>query len=271
MKRVRTLAITRAVSVLMLGAASCSASAFVTPPACDTDAHVRCATYDPNAVYRIPFRIGQATVIQFEPGEVVEGPESGLGTGDAKGWTIGAKGNWFMLKAQERNPDTNLLVVTNRRRYVFGLETAGKADTPTWALSFDYPDTRAKAAREAKEKADRVKAMSNADGDLADRRNEDFDMKGICRSLRPLSGTMAASRTSSTTRLARRRRSSASRPTARRRRRIGTSRATRSLLNTLHRASCCGWGRRCWQSETTATTLTGHSIGRALRRRGGSG
>ncbi|MBJ9594103.1 TrbG/VirB9 family P-type conjugative transfer protein [Burkholderia seminalis] len=139
---------------------------------------MRCAEYDPTTSYRIPYRIGEAVVIQFESGEVVDGPKSGLGTGEAKGWSIGGAANWFMFKPIAKKPNTNVVVVTDRRRYVFQFVEAARNEPATWALSFDYPDTRAKAVAAEKAKAAKAQAIEQASAETSERRNDDYDMKG---------------------------------------------------------------------------------------------
>ncbi|MDN7472541.1 TrbG/VirB9 family P-type conjugative transfer protein [Burkholderia orbicola] len=165
---------------LALGAVFASTSAWseTTPGPCGSDEHMRCAEYDATTAYRIPYRIGEAIVIQFEAGEVVDGPKSGLGTGEAKGWSIGGAANWFMFKPIAKKPNTNVVVVTDRRRYVFQFVEAARNEPATWALSFDYPDTRAKAESAAKAKAAKAQAIEQASAETSERRNDDYDMKG---------------------------------------------------------------------------------------------
>ncbi|MBM5620391.1 TrbG/VirB9 family P-type conjugative transfer protein [Burkholderia pseudomallei] len=148
------------------------------PGPCGSDEHVRCAEYDATTAYRIPYRLGEAVVIQFEAGEVVDGPKSGLGTGEAKGWSIGGTANWFMFKPVAKKPNTNVVIVTDKRRYVFQLVEAARNEPATWALSFDYPDTRAKAESAAKAKAEKAQAIEQATAETSERRNDDYDMKG---------------------------------------------------------------------------------------------
>ncbi|HHV7521278.1 TPA: TrbG/VirB9 family P-type conjugative transfer protein [Burkholderia orbicola] len=157
---------------------SSSACATTTPAPCASDDHVRCAQYDAATAYRIPYRIGEALVIQFEPGEVVDGAKSGLGTGVAEGWSIGGTANWFMFKPKAKRPNTNVLIVTDKRRYVFQFDAAARNEAAIWALSFDYPDTRAKAEQAAKAKAEKVQALEQSGADTSERRNDDYDMKG---------------------------------------------------------------------------------------------
>lgn len=168
----------RVATALVAVVVSSSAWSAVTPGPCASDEHVRCAEYDSTIAYRVPYRVGEAVVIQFEPGEVVDGPKSGLGTGEAKGWSVGGTANWFMFKPIAKKPNTNVLIVTDKRRYVFQFDAAERNEAATWSLSFDYPDTRAKAEQAAKAKADKAQAIEQAGADTSERRNDDYDMKG---------------------------------------------------------------------------------------------
>lgn len=154
------------------------AYALTTPDACNSDAHMRCARFEPDQVYRLPYRPGNATVIQLEPGEVIDGPASGLGMGDANAWQVGAKSNWILFKPKEAHADTNLMIITDRRRYAIQLVTAHPGEVPVWMLTFDYPDTRARQALEAAKRgvlaADRARSGAAA----AVHTNENFDMRG---------------------------------------------------------------------------------------------
>ncbi|QIE29044.1 TrbG/VirB9 family P-type conjugative transfer protein [Caballeronia sp. SBC2] len=163
-----------------IAAALCAlpAHALTTPGPCGADAHIRCAVFDSSEVYRVPFRAGTATLIQLEPGEVIDGPASGIGMGDSKAWKVGAKSNWILFKPTEAHADTNLIVVTDRRRYAIELVTADRGEAAVWSLNFTYPDTRSRetqaAARKQALAADR--ARSSAATSL--HANENYDMQG---------------------------------------------------------------------------------------------
>ncbi|MGF6766180.1 type IV secretion system protein VirB9 [Paraburkholderia sp. GAS33] len=155
-----------------------AAWALVSPGPCGGDEHVMCARYDANEVYRIAYRAGNATVLQLENGEVIDGPASGLGVGDAKAWTVGGKSNWVMLKPRAANAGTNLVIVTDRRRYVFQLVQATRGDIPVWSLSFDYPDTRARLAAEAARKSALAAAAAKGSAVASIHQNQNYDMRG---------------------------------------------------------------------------------------------
>ncbi|WP_456809587.1 TrbG/VirB9 family P-type conjugative transfer protein [Cupriavidus sp. CP313] len=163
---------------LALGTAAATAPvhALQRPNPCGTDERVRCGYYDANEVYLIQTRPGNATMIQFEEGEAIQ--DNSVGLGDAKAWKVGAGGNWILLKPTVVDPDTNLLVVTNRRRYTFQLATAPKGTAATWSLSFDYPDTRARLAGDAQKRASLAAQARAAAGDVSTRRNQNYMMRG---------------------------------------------------------------------------------------------
>ena len=162
----------------LIGLVSHAAHAEVTPGPCGSDEHIRCAVFDANEVFRVPFKQGTATLIQLEPGEVIDGPASGLGMGDAKAWKVGAKSNWILFKPRLAMANTNLLIITDRRRYAIQLVNASRGEAPVWSLSFMYPDTIAK-----REEADKKKAALAADrlrhsAVESVRANANYDMMG---------------------------------------------------------------------------------------------
>lgn len=74
-----------------------------------------------------------------------------MGIGDAEAWNLGVRGNNIVLKPTQKMPQTNVIVVTNKRTYSFELLATAKDSMPTYILRFRYPDTEAsKAAAEAK-------------------------------------------------------------------------------------------------------------------------
>lgn len=133
-------------SALAVAAAMLAAPAFalVTPHACGGDPHVQCASYDPNQSYRVATEPGRAVFVQFEPGEKVI--DRGAGIGDTKAWSLAMTDSGALLKPRAQQPETNFLIVTNRRVYSISLDDATAAQATTWILRFDYPDTREKAA-----------------------------------------------------------------------------------------------------------------------------
>ncbi|AIC11737.1 TrbG/VirB9 family P-type conjugative transfer protein [Xylella fastidiosa] len=116
------------------------------------DPRIRTEIYNKSSVYNVHTQIGRASLIQLEDGESLEiSPSSLLGIGDAEAWNLGVRGNNIVLKPTQKMPQTNVIVVTNKRTYSFELLATAKDSIPTYILRFLYPDTEAsKAAAEAK-------------------------------------------------------------------------------------------------------------------------
>ncbi|WP_404615476.1 TrbG/VirB9 family P-type conjugative transfer protein [Caballeronia udeis] len=132
------------------------ARALETPHSCGSDPHIQCATYDPDQAYRVSTMAGRVVMIQFEPGEHII--NSGEGIGDAKAWHVAINDSGALLKPGALQPETNLVLVTNRRAYSLSLVDVSAAQPATWMLRFDYPDTRAKAATAQQRRLDAVSA-----------------------------------------------------------------------------------------------------------------
>lgn len=132
---------------------SLNALALTDPTSSPNDDHVKVTPYRSDEVFRVPIKIGKATLIQLEQGETVDDPTSGLGMGDAKAWHLSPRGNNIFLKPATELPDTNLIIATNKQRtYAFTLVTAKKNEVPVYLLRFTYPDTEAKLTTDAIQK-----------------------------------------------------------------------------------------------------------------------
>lgn len=140
----RSPLLSRPFIVLAVAAASTCAFALDTPRSCGADPHVQCASYDPDQVYRVATMPGRAVMIQFEPGEHIV--DHGAGIGDAKAWHMAMNDSGALLKPGALQPETNLVLVTNRRTYTISLADVSASQPATWVLRFDYPDMRAKAS-----------------------------------------------------------------------------------------------------------------------------
>ncbi len=114
------------------------------PHSCGEDAHIQCATFDANQMYRVATMPGRLVMLDLEPGETII--DDGTGIGDAKAWHVSANERSLMFKPGASNPDTNLMIVTNRRRYVLSLVNTPAGQPTTWVLKFTYPDSQAKVA-----------------------------------------------------------------------------------------------------------------------------
>lgn len=168
-----------AVAAALIAQAS-PAAAEVLPGPCGSDPHIACAVYDPTETYQIAYRPGEATVLVFEKGEKLDG----TGMGDGKAWTVGPAGNGFFFKPKAPKAATNLILLTNKRQYVLKLIPVAKHEQAIWSLTFNYPDTRAKADAAASVRSAQARALLQQAGDAvgtagaAGPRNWDYDMQG---------------------------------------------------------------------------------------------
>lgn len=131
-----------------------TANALVVPKGSSQDGRIQTVTYSKNNVIKVTAQVGQATLIQFEEDERLEGDSATLGMGDAEGWNLAVKGNNILFKPLVYQSDTNLIVTTNKRTYIFQLSIDNETKTPTFALRFHYPDT-AKAKADAEKQKNR--------------------------------------------------------------------------------------------------------------------
>jgi type IV secretion system protein VirB9 len=154
------------VFVLAFGCAAIWEHAFALeiPRSCGADPHIQCATYSQNQAYRVATMPGRVVMIQFEPGEHIL--KDGGGIGDARAWHVSVNDSGALLKPGAVQPETNLVLVTNRRTYSLSLADVSGSQPATWVLRFDYPDTRAKAdAAQVRKQAAVSDALAGQQGD----------------------------------------------------------------------------------------------------------
>lgn len=152
------------------------------------DSRVRNEVYDPDTVYPVYTAIGRASLIQFEDDEsLAVSPASLLGVGDADAWEIGVRGNNLVLKPKQRLPQTNIVVVTNKRTYALDLIPLPRGKQPTYVLRFVYPDSAAaKALAIARAAAKRAQITGAAKGEKVVI-NTEYVWRGENQLLRPTS------------------------------------------------------------------------------------
>lgn len=122
---------------------SSQANALSVPKGSRQDARIQTVTYNPNNVFHIRAQIGRAVLVQLEEDERLEGDSAALGMGDSEAWKLNVKGNNIIFKPTAPNPETNLIVTTNKRTYVFQLSIDGRGkQATTYVLRFRYPDTQ---------------------------------------------------------------------------------------------------------------------------------
>jgi hypothetical protein len=147
-----------------LTAAVCAVVCFQTAFA---DARIRTETYSPQKVYSIYAKVGRAALVQLEDGERLKGDAATLGMGDADAWKVGVRGNNIVFKPTADKPATNMIIVSDRRIYVFDLKMADKNHPPTYVMRFDHPDSRQRAQRQAEDKRAAALAKLDAAGGLS--------------------------------------------------------------------------------------------------------
>jgi len=106
-----------------------------------SDPRIREIAYDPKSVTTLHGCIGFQTTLAFAPGEQVEN----VALGDAQRWQVtpNKRSDLLFLKPTVRNGRTNMMVVTDRRRYAFDLvardDGSCRAGRITYELQLTYP------------------------------------------------------------------------------------------------------------------------------------
>lgn len=119
-----------------------SLAAVVPHVAIATDARIREVAYDPSAVTTLHGCFDYQSTVVFAPGERVEN----VALGDAGIWqaTPNKRADLLFLKPSVRTGRTNMMVVTDRRRYAFDLiardDAACRGDRTVYELQFRYPE-----------------------------------------------------------------------------------------------------------------------------------
>ena len=122
-----------------------TANALVQPHGSKLDPRVQTVTYTKNNVINITAKVGHAVLIQLEDDERLDGDSASLGMGDATGWNLAVNGNNILFKPIVEQSNTNLIITTNKRTYLFQLQIDNNTNSPTYVLRFEYPDSKQKA------------------------------------------------------------------------------------------------------------------------------
>lgn len=107
------------------------------------DRRVQTAVYTPDNVFRIQASVGRSSLVQFPANETVNEDSGLIVSGDPTAWSIGANkaGNIVAIKPiTEAEPNTNLIINTNRHTYLLELKLVQRAEDMTYALRFSYPE-----------------------------------------------------------------------------------------------------------------------------------
>jgi type IV secretion system protein VirB9 len=134
------------------------------------DTRVRTVPYVADQVYRLYGAVGYAIHIELEPGEQYRG----LGAGDSEAIAVDVQDHHLFLKPRASGVATNLIVVTDRRRYHFEYHVAsGPLDgqvepPPMYSLRFVHPPA-------PESEASRVeRALANSAPELVRHVNVDY-------------------------------------------------------------------------------------------------
>ncbi len=149
------------VIALALSALSFNLNAAVNPTGVSDDGKIQVIEYNKNQVVNINSKFGVATLIQLEDDEIIDQDSNGgLGLGDKNAWAIDVRGNHIFLKPTSKSPDTNMVVVTNKRTYAFNLHAVSQ-QTAGYIVRFNYPDTKAAMESEATRRSAAIQAKLN--------------------------------------------------------------------------------------------------------------
>ena len=167
-----TLSVCILLSVLL---AAGSAHAEAKPSPGRVDPRVRDVVYNKDNVTAIDASYGASTMIELQPEEKIET----LALGDSIAWKVepNRKGDILFVKPVEKNAQSNLNVVTDKRVYVFLLRSNERpASGQIYAVRFRFPgdDADAKLMAAAKERA----AYPNLKGLNIANANSDYGYKG---------------------------------------------------------------------------------------------
>lgn len=101
------------------------------------DPHIQSVFYNPDEVVLIRGALGWQIMLEFGSDERIEN----VSIGDALAWQVtpNKKARNLFLKPLIKNASTNMTVVTDKRQYLFALETAPRQRTTPWVVRFDYP------------------------------------------------------------------------------------------------------------------------------------
>lgn len=89
-----------------------------------TDNRIKTLVYSPNEVFSYTGNYGYQSSLVFESGEKIVT----LSMGDSTAWQMIPNGNRLFLKPVERDAETNMLIITNRRTYHFELHAREAKD-----------------------------------------------------------------------------------------------------------------------------------------------
>jgi len=118
---------------------------------CLADPRIYNFVFDKDQVFPIYTKHGEAFLLQFESDENFNAQNSSIGIGDGNAWTVAVRGNGVSMKPKDSKPETNLLIVTNKRTYAFEIHSSSPQHAPTYIVRFSYPEAEAAIVERKKE------------------------------------------------------------------------------------------------------------------------
>lgn len=105
------------------------------------DERIRLVTYDPNQVFNLSVGPGYAAVVELGADETIQN----VVVGNITGWQVtpDSSGQRIVIKPLAGAPTTNMIVVTETRRYTFLLDSNGGQSRDLFVLSFRPSDPNA--------------------------------------------------------------------------------------------------------------------------------
>lgn len=119
---------------LLIGVAATSIHAASVGIGSRFDQRIQKTTYNADDVIKVMVKKGTVSVVEFGEDETIDG----IGLGDPAAWAVSTLRNSVLFRPiVEDNPDTNVVVLTNKRNYnLYLMSTKG---LPTYRLKFTYP------------------------------------------------------------------------------------------------------------------------------------
>ena len=101
------------------------------------NAHVQTVFWDPDQIIPITGAPGWQITVEFAADERIEN----VAIGDALAWQVvpNKRARNLFLKPLLKNAATNMTVLTDRRRYIFALDTGPRRASTPWVVRFEYP------------------------------------------------------------------------------------------------------------------------------------
>jgi type IV secretion system protein VirB9 len=105
-----------------------------------TDSRIKTFVYSPNEVFPIILHYGYQTSIEFAQNEKIQT----YSLGNSYAWQFNSTGRTLFIKPLEENISTNMILLTNKRRYYFELQSKMLSEATdqdlVYAIRFFYPD-----------------------------------------------------------------------------------------------------------------------------------